>query len=86
MSMRAPDGCAGLWEAWKMKRRAKHRRIAHTGNECDCLVCRERGQLHDAAQWNPHMPIRVAAMTFLGAMDSVHEGRLGSMAIEDLFD
>lgn len=68
------------------KRRAKRLRIAHTRSDCDCVVCREREQLHDAAQWNEHLTVRLTAMTFLGAMDSVHEGRLGSVTIENCFD
>lgn len=69
-----------------MKRRAKRLKIVHARGDCDCVVCREREQLHDTAQWHPHMPVRLTAMTFLGAMDSVHEGRLGSMTIENCFD
>ena len=32
------------------------------------------------------MPLRLSAMTFLGAMDHIHEGAYGGVAIEQLFD
>ena len=32
------------------------------------------------------MPLRLSAMTFLGAMDRIHEGAYGGVAIEQLFD
>jgi hypothetical protein len=68
-------------------KRAKRRQIAHTRySECDCVACREREQLRDVAAWHPAMDARICALTLLGAMDAIFEGRLGSATVEELFD
>ena len=54
--------------------------------ECECAVCVEHQQLRVTAQFNPAMPLRQSAMTFLGAMDRINEGAYGGVAIEQLFD
>jgi hypothetical protein len=69
------------------RKRATRVPVAHTrSGGCDCVVCREREQLHDVAQRADSLPIRIVAMTLLGAMDAAHEGCLGAFTIEDCFD
>lgn len=53
---------------------------------CSCVVCTEREQLHQVAILDHDIVARVLAMTFLGAMDSVNEGRCGSIELVQLFD
>lgn len=53
---------------------------------CDCSVCVEREQLHDVAQWSPVMPMRIVAMTLLGAMEAAQAGRLGAFDLMNCFD
>lgn len=53
---------------------------------CQCVVCTEMEQLHQIASYDHDIGARVIAMAFLGAMDSVNEGRCGSIELFQLFD
>lgn len=63
------------------------RRVAFpVRGQCDCAVCAEREQLSGVAQWCPDIRIRMVAMTFLGHLDMVEHGALGSLDLSQLFD
>lgn len=68
------------------RRRARRLPTYHVRGPCSCSVCAEREQLHDLAQWSPAMPLRILAMTFLGAIEAVDQGRLGAFGLGNCFD
>ena len=67
-------------------RRAARVAPFHVRGSCDCAVCSEREQLHDVAAWHPEASARVIALSLLGAMEAVHNGRVGSIELMQLFD
>ena len=69
-----------------MAKRAKRRPACRLEGPCRCVVCVERTQLYNAAAWHPNLGVRIGALTFLGAMGAVYEGRCGAVTVEELFD
>jgi hypothetical protein len=53
---------------------------------CGHAICEEREQLHAVATLDPHMPVRLVATIFLGALEAMDAGTYGGVAAVQLFD
>ena len=69
-------------------RRVAARRPPFAGMcRCGCPGCSEREQLHAVAAYDPHMPVRLVATIFLGALEAMDAGVYGGIdSVARLFD
>lgn len=53
---------------------------------CACWLCREIRQLHQAAALHPDLPMRLASLAILDAMERVDTGRAGAITLDQLLN